>query len=54
MLVEILENLKPIFRRDGKVTPEALAKATKFLIESGAIKTGAPWEAIATQEYLPN
>ena len=44
MLVQTLENLKPIFRRDGKVTPESLAKATKFLIDSGAIKTGAPWE----------
>jgi NitT/TauT family transport system substrate-binding protein len=53
MLVEILDNLKPIFRRDGKVTPESLAKATKFLIDSGAIKTGAPWDVIATYDYLP-
>ena len=53
MLVQVLENLKPIFRRDGKVTPESLGKATKFLIDSGAIKTGAPWEEIATYDYLP-
>jgi len=53
MLVAILENLKPIFRRDGKVTPESLAKATKFLIDSGAIKTGASWDVIATYDYLP-
>lgn len=53
MLVQTFENLKPIFRRDGKVTPESLAKATKFLIDSGAIKTGAPWDAIASYDYLP-
>jgi NitT/TauT family transport system substrate-binding protein len=53
MLVEVLENLKPIFRRDGRVTPEALGKATKFLIDSGAIKAGAPWSEIATYDYLP-
>jgi ABC-type nitrate/sulfonate/bicarbonate transport system substrate-binding protein len=32
MLVQVLDNLKPIFRRDGKVTPESLEKATKFLM----------------------
>ena len=53
MLVQVLENLKPIFRRDGKVTPESLEKATKFLIDSGAIKAGAPWNEIATLDYLP-
>ncbi len=53
MLVEVLENLKPIFRRDGKVTPESLEKATKFLIDFGAIKAGAPWNEIATFDYLP-
>ena len=53
MLVQTLENLKPIFRRDGRVTPELLAKATKFLIDSGAIKAGAPWDAIASYDYLP-
>jgi NitT/TauT family transport system substrate-binding protein len=53
MLVQILDIMKPIFRRDGKVTPESLGKLTKFLIDSGAIKTGAPWNEIATYDYLP-
>jgi NitT/TauT family transport system substrate-binding protein len=53
MLTQTLDNLKPMFRRDGKVTPESLAKATKFLIDSDAIKSGAPWEAIASYDYLP-
>jgi NitT/TauT family transport system substrate-binding protein len=53
MLVSILETLKPMFRRDGKVTPESLQKAVKFMIDSGAITNGAPWDKIATYEYLP-
>jgi NitT/TauT family transport system substrate-binding protein len=53
MLVRVLDTLKPMFRRDGKVTPEALQKAIKFMVDSGAIKSGAPWEAIATYDYLP-
>ncbi|MGH9420135.1 MAG: ABC transporter substrate-binding protein [Thermoanaerobaculia bacterium] len=53
LLVKVLDNLKPMFRRDGKVTPESLEKVTKFLIRSGAIKQGAPWDKIATFDYLP-
>ena len=54
MLIQVLETLKPIFRRDGKVTPTALDKAIKFMLDTGAIKAGAPWNQIATYDYLPN
>jgi ABC-type nitrate/sulfonate/bicarbonate transport system substrate-binding protein len=54
MLIRIVETLKPMFRRDGKVTPESLDKAAKFLIGTDAIKSGAPWDKIATYAYLPN
>ena len=30
MLVQVLENLKPIFRRDGKVTPESLGEGDEI------------------------
>jgi NitT/TauT family transport system substrate-binding protein len=53
MLVRVLDNFKAMFRRDGKVTPEALQKAIKFMLDVDAIKTGAPWNAIATYDYLP-
>jgi ABC-type nitrate/sulfonate/bicarbonate transport system substrate-binding protein len=53
MLVDTFDNLRPMFRRDGKVTPESLSKATTFMIDSGAIKAGAPWDAIASYDYLP-
>jgi hypothetical protein len=54
MLMRVLDNLKPMFRRDGKVTPEALQKAIAFMLDVDAIKTGAPWSAIASYDYLPN
>ena len=54
MLVSVLDTLKPMFRRDGKVTPESLAKATKFMINSGAITSAVAWDKIATYDYLPN
>jgi len=53
VLVKALETMKPMFPRDGRVTPESLEKATKFLIDSGAIKNGAPWKDVATYDYLP-
>jgi NitT/TauT family transport system substrate-binding protein len=54
MLVRILDTLKPIFKRDGRATPESLDKATKFIIDSGATESGVPWDKIATYAYLPN
>ena len=53
MLVQVLDTLKPMFRRDGKVTPTSLDKAIKFMLDTGAIKTGAPWNQIATYDFLP-
>jgi NitT/TauT family transport system substrate-binding protein len=53
MLVRVLDTLKPMFPRDGKVTPVSYEKAVKFMIDSGAITNGAPWDAVATYDYLP-
>ena len=53
MLVRVLDTLKPMFPRDGKVTPVSYEKAVKFMIDSGAITNGAPWHAVATYDYLP-
>jgi NitT/TauT family transport system substrate-binding protein len=53
MLIQVLEILKPMFPRDGKVTPTSLDKAIKFMLDTGAIKAGAPWAEIATYDYLP-
>jgi NitT/TauT family transport system substrate-binding protein len=54
MLLGVLETFRPMFRRDGKVTPASLDKAIKFMLDTGAIKSGAPWDQIATYEFLPN
>lgn len=53
LLVRVLDTLKPMFPRDGKVTPVSFGKAVKFMIDAGAIQVGAPWEAVATHDYLP-
>jgi NitT/TauT family transport system substrate-binding protein len=53
ILVRALDTLKPIYPRDGKVTPLSLEKASKFLIDAGAINAGAPWKEVATYDYLP-
>ena len=53
MLVRVLDTMKPMFPLDGKVTPLSYGKAVQFMLDSGAIKTGAPWEAVATYDYLP-
>ena len=53
LLVHVLDTLKPMFPRDGKVTPVSYGKAVKFMIDAGAVQTGAPWEAVATYDYLP-
>lgn len=53
MLVDILTNLKDIFPRDGRVTEISLEKVTNFLVGTGAVQSGAPYEVIASTEYLP-
>lgn len=53
VLVSVLETFKPIFPRDGRITEESLEKANKFLVGSGAVKSGAPFKAVATDAYLP-
>jgi NitT/TauT family transport system substrate-binding protein len=53
LLVRVLDTLKPMFPRDGKVTPLSFGKAVKFMMDVGAIQAGAPWEAVATYDYLP-
>lgn len=54
MLSSILDNLRGIFPRDGKVTEESLDKVTKFLVGTGAVNVGAPYDKIVSNDYLPN
>ena len=53
LLVQVLDTMKPIFKSDGKVTPESLEKAAKFMIGTGAVTEGAPWDRVATYDFLP-
>jgi NitT/TauT family transport system substrate-binding protein len=53
LLTEILDSLKPAFRRDGIITEAAVDKAAKFLRDTGVITAQIPWQAVATNDYLP-
>jgi len=53
MLIKIMDNLKPIFRRDGRITEEAFGKAADFLVKSGAITKSAPFKDLVSDECLP-
>jgi NitT/TauT family transport system substrate-binding protein len=53
VLLESFENTKKIYTRDGVITPASVQKAGAFMIESGAIKTAATYEQVATNDYLP-
>jgi NitT/TauT family transport system substrate-binding protein len=53
LLSQILDSLKPAFRRDGMITEAAVDKAAKFLRDTGVISAQIPWEAVASNDYLP-
>jgi NitT/TauT family transport system substrate-binding protein len=53
LLTQILDSLKPAFKRNGEVTEAAVDKASKFLRDTGVINTQIPWQAVATTDYMP-
>jgi NitT/TauT family transport system substrate-binding protein len=53
VLMESFENTKAVYKRDGVITPASVQKAGAFMIETGAIKTAATYEQVATNDYLP-
>jgi NitT/TauT family transport system substrate-binding protein len=53
ILLQAFENTKPIFRRDGHITDEAVDKASDFLIQTGALTKKAKPSDITTNQFLP-
>lgn len=53
VLMQSFENTKAIYKRDGVITPASVQKAGAFMVETGAIKTPATYEQVATNDYLP-
>jgi len=53
LLVQVLDTFKPIFPRDGKVTPISLEKASKFMLGTGAVDKAAPFAEVVSNEFLP-
>jgi ABC-type nitrate/sulfonate/bicarbonate transport system substrate-binding protein len=52
VLLETFENTKRIFSRDGMVTPGSVQKAGVFMVESGAVKKPAAFDAVADNSFL--
>jgi sulfonate transport system substrate-binding protein len=53
LLTQILDSLKPTFKRDGTITAASVDKAAQFLRDTGVINAPVPWQAVATNDYLP-
>ena len=53
ILLAAARGMKPVFRRDGRITEEAVMKAAQFLIDTGALTRLPDWKAVATNEFLP-
>ena len=53
VLMESFANSKQVFNRSGEITPTSIQKASKFLVENGAVKTPMTFEQFATNDFLP-
>jgi NitT/TauT family transport system substrate-binding protein len=53
ILLAALKSTKLIYKRDGKITDEAVNKASDFLIQTGALTKKPPPSAITTNQFLP-
>jgi hypothetical protein len=53
ILLQAFDNTKPIYKRDGRITDEAVNKAADFLIQTGALSKKPPPAEVATNQFLP-
>lgn len=53
VLLQAFDNTKPLFKRDGRISDEAVNKASDFLIQTGALARKAAPSAITTNQFLP-
>jgi len=52
ILMAAAKTNRGMYLRDGRITDEAVNKASAFLVQTGALKTQPPPAAITTNEYL--
>jgi NitT/TauT family transport system substrate-binding protein len=52
-LAQSIENVRPAFSKDGKITEPAFAAATKFLRDTDMLTGNVPWNAVTDNSYLP-
>lgn len=52
-LAQSIENVRPAFSRDGKITEPMFAAAAKFLRDTDMVTGTVPWNAVTDNSYLP-
>jgi NitT/TauT family transport system substrate-binding protein len=52
LLVMIVDRMKSAYKPGGAITQVEVDKASRFLMETGAISTMPPWDAVATNDYI--
>lgn len=53
ILLAAMKSMRPIFKRDARITEESVNKAARFLMQTGVVTRAPVWSAIATNEFLP-
>ncbi len=54
LLAIIVAKMAPAFKEGGEITQVEVDKASDFLLKTGAIAKAPPWNAVATNDYLPH
>ncbi len=52
ILLQAMKNMRPIFKRDVRITEEAVRKAGRFMTLTGVVTKTPSWTALATNEYI--
>jgi NitT/TauT family transport system substrate-binding protein len=52
-LAQSIDNVRPAFSRDGRITEAAFQAAAKFLRDTDMVTGTVPWNAVTDNSYLP-
>ena len=53
ILLAAMKSIRPIFKRDARITEESVNKAAQFMMQTGVVTKVPVWSAVASNEFLP-
>jgi len=53
ILLAAMKTMRPIFKRDARITEESVTKAARFLMQTGVVTKAPAWSAVASNDFLP-